>query len=130
MHWLQSLTPAHREKVYESMRELRRISEFELEESRKLQPRNGEIAIGSAHMYGFARGEALAEFLRALNAGSTPGQAVTKAKQMVSDIVRKWNESRAPYRACGIMGVTTHLSCEGFNSWLSGVVLSRGPSKK
>jgi hypothetical protein len=94
MNWLESLSPRRREGVFAAMREIGLRADEAGHRSRALQPRYGEIAVGSAHMDPFFEQNAAEAFLRALRQGSTPIQAGELAKVESRYAIRKWNDSR------------------------------------
>lgn len=113
MSWLESLPHAQREVVYTEMRSLRAKSTAYLEESARLQPRYGEIAVGGRHIDALARGEALAVLLRGLGQGLTPEQARFKAGEEAALIFNKWNTSRKDFQV--------HRNLDGLGSMLDAV---------
>lgn len=96
-NWLGGLSPLVREQVFAEMRSLRKIADGHFDSYRKLAPRNGEISVGGQHIDSFARGEAIAVFLRGISNGLSPTEAVTSAKEEAKLIFENWNKSRKDY---------------------------------
>ena len=97
-NWLLELNEHTREKVFAEMRSLRQKSDSYLTSANQLQPKYGEIAAGGVHIDAFARGEALAVFLRCLSTGDTPQVALEKANTEAELIFDNWNKSRKDYQ--------------------------------
>jgi hypothetical protein len=92
--WFESLDEDQRNAVFAEMRRLDERAEANLEKSRDLTPRHGEVAVGGAHMDYFIPGEAIAQFLRLLRRGNSPDVAAKGAKEYAREIVAKWNKQR------------------------------------
>lgn len=94
MNWLQSLSPDDREQVFALMRNISDSADDWYADHRRLTPNNGDIAVGSAHIYPLIKSESLREFLRSLRTGSDPWVAKEAAKTMARLIVKNWNAKR------------------------------------
>lgn len=89
----------NREEVFSAMRTLDEEVQREYERARELAPRGGAIAVGSADFDHTLKAGIGEEYLRALNKGSTPDEALDAAKALGREMVQKWNTKGSKGRA-------------------------------
>lgn len=89
--WFVTKDQGKVEEVYQVIRQIGEKASYHQRSCEKLLPRNGAIAVGSAHTEHFIKGEILSEYLRGLRTGKTPQQAYESAREYGEDCVAKWN---------------------------------------
>ncbi len=92
--WIESLPENSKKAVLEEMRSLFLKSEREWDKAKELQPRGGEIAVGSADFDHVLRASIYDEFRRAINKGKNPAEAETIAKDASKATITKHNPKR------------------------------------
>lgn len=83
---------ANREEVFVLMRRIGEKVDLEWQQAKRLGPRSGEFAIGSADFDHTLKGTIGEEYLRTLQRGGTPIEAFNAAIEAGKDSIKKWNE--------------------------------------
>jgi hypothetical protein len=122
--WLGTLDEETLERTLAAMRDCRAASDGYLEQHRKMQPRYGEVAIGSADVDLLIQGEGIATFLGELSKGLAPPEAMEAAVEMAKLIAQKWNKSGTAGRMQGSSKAELERWEDSGVSFLDGVLFS------